>query len=55
MTKYRVLINMIENGFVDVEAQDEQEATDKATEESNNGGFVGSNSYAEIVGVEKNE
>jgi hypothetical protein len=36
--KYRVYFVQTETFFVDVEAQDEQEASDKATEELDNGG-----------------
>jgi hypothetical protein len=54
MKKYRVEIDMIEHGYVDVEAESVQEATNKATEISNEGGFVGINSEARIVAVRNN-
>ena len=50
--KYRVLVNMIEEGYVDVDADTYDEVHDKAYEEIEAGGFVGSNFHAEVVGVE---
>jgi hypothetical protein len=55
MPKYRVLIDMVEHGFVEVEAENEDEATEKGIEESNEGGFIGGNSEAIVIGVELNE
>lgn len=54
MKKYRVLVDIIEHGYVDVEANDKQEATDKAEDEINNGGFVGNNSDVELLEVIEN-
>ena len=51
MKKYRVNVDMIEHGYVDVEAPDEAseaEIRTLADEECQNDGFRGVNSHAEI-------
>ena len=56
--KYRINITMIENGFVDIEAEaglDEATLRTLADEEAQNGGFIGTNSHAEIGEVIINE
>lgn len=56
--KYRIEINMIENGYVDIEAEaglGEAELRTLADEEAQRGGFIGTNSYAEIGKVIINE
>ena len=45
---YRIGITIHEKGYVEVEATNEKEALELAEEESNNGGFIGYNSYSEI-------
>lgn len=46
---YRVAVDMIETGYVEVKATSMEEALFLATEESDNGGFIGYNSSA-VVG-----
>ena len=49
MTKiYRIAVEMIEEGYVDVEANSKEEALDYAGEVCNEGGFEGHDSYAKI-------
>ena len=45
MKKYRVLVDMIEHGYVDVEAKNEAEAKEKAFGALDDGAFVGNNSH----------
>jgi len=53
MKTYRVLVNMIEYGYVDVEAESENEALEKAGDEVDAGAFRGANSECQIIDVER--
>lgn len=51
MTKYRVEINMIEQGYVDIECEDKADIDELAVEECDRGGFRSFNSTSEIVKI----
>lgn len=55
MTKYRVLITNTEFGFIDLEAENEDEAFEVATELIDLGEFVVTDTQAIVTEVIKNE
>jgi len=53
MKKYKVNVNRIEYGFVEVEAEDEQEASDKASALEEDGMVNWMNSEINIMEIEE--
>lgn len=45
---YRVAFTMVEEGYVEVEAESEAEARSKAPEIEEFGGFISTNSFGEV-------